>query len=98
MNRPCRIAGEKAYGKEIKHHPESPGEPVFRLANGARSMIDRQLGHLGSEIGCQSRQEPMHLAIEPDATSDLGTIGLDATTEIMKFYARHTANDSIGNP
>ena len=61
-------------------------------------MVDRQLGDAVTPVVGEHRDEPMQLAVEPQALDDLGAICLQTAVEIVQAEpgdaTRHPVEDA----
>ena len=61
-------------------------------------MVDDELGDARTLPGGEDRDEPVHLAVEPDAFEDLAAVGLEGAAEVVERDAREPGDQAVGDP
>jgi len=95
---PGGVGEEEFDGDEIDYDAEGAHDAVFGVAGGAGVVADGDFGDAGADGGAQGRDEPVELAVEPDAFEGGGAVELEGASVIMKPDAGDAADEGVGEP
>ena len=98
VDRPLGVALEEADQDQVEHDVERPAQAVLGLAGGAGPVVDDLLGDPRPLPGGEDRDEPVHLAVEPDAFEHPAAIGLQRAAEVVQRDARDPGHQAVGDP
>lgn len=95
MEGPRGVARVQHHAEEIEPALEQPSKPIFRLAELARPVIDRNFANGKPPPVKQNRNEPVQFAIEVQAVQRFSAVGLEAAIEIIQPHAGQLADDTV---
>ena len=95
---PLGVALVEADQDQVEHDVEGAAEAVLGPAGGPGPVVDHQLGDPGALPGGEDRDEPVHLAVEPDPLEHLAAVGLHRAAEVVERDAREPGDQAVGDP
>src|SRR4029453_17216842 len=95
MKRAMSIAAHEPDGHEVEEATQVALDAVVGPPVLPRSVVDRQLGDAISAVVGQYREEAMELAVDPQVSRDLASVGLQAAVHVVQAEARHSPDDAV---
>ena len=87
VHRFCCGAIEKFNDQQIQKHFDHSFEPILRIAGSAGLMIHDHFADFRAVPGSVDREEPVHLAVQPNAFDHMPFVRFQRTAKIMKRNA-----------
>ncbi len=97
LQRPRRVAQQELDGRQIEHDADGARQAVLRRAGAPRPVIDDHLGDLDADLAGDRRQEPVHLAVEPQRLDDFGAEHLQRAAVVVQRHAGRPRDQPVGD-
>ena len=89
-------AQQELHRDQIQDHTHGPGDPVLGAPEPARTMMRLDLHQRDAHPTCDGRNEPVHLAVQPEVLDDLTAVRLQRAAVVVEPNPGHFGNEPVG--